>query len=425
MIPSSNEKQKSTCKPIVTTRLPGPFMPPKKQNHHKAYDDMAEIEEYKKIQKLLSPLKLGPKERSNLTRVLKQLERMPSNLDNDKLFEPLAKMQNQTHAILPQCQVQLEEMITLSQFPSRSLKGFVRKVLHAPTLGLYIIKQIPINTRDERSHLREWISKWQKYQKKCKYLTEINATFWNSPEGCVSIVAEYTQNASLADIVDTIGSVNEKSAALIAKGALECLSFFHRKNICFGGLVPAHIIVTKKGNVKFTPRHERWLSAPSNELEADIYELGYMILMMLIGELDIFDVTEDNDCCFLHSIQQQFFLSKLSIEARDFLCLCLKSSPTSRGKVGDLLNHPWLSMPHYKGPDVNLTEIISLCIPSGNNALESAEKQLEHVTKALKVVLMGQHYRSESVPCPKELADDLGLSVDFVRDKVHKAFSEL
>lgn len=155
MITNKSERPKQICKPIITNRLPSAFMNPQKYTPHKAYEDMTEIEEYKKMRNLLSPLKLGPKERSNLTKVLKQLERMPSSVDNEKLFEPLAKLHNQTSIILPQCQVQLDEMITLTQYPSRSLKAFIKKVLHAPTLELYIIKQIPINTRDERANLRE------------------------------------------------------------------------------------------------------------------------------------------------------------------------------------------------------------------------------------------------------------------------------
>lgn len=44
--------------------------------------------------------------------------------------------------------------------------------------------------------LKEWISKWELNCTTEQYI-KIYATFWNSPEGCVSVVTDYAANGSL------------------------------------------------------------------------------------------------------------------------------------------------------------------------------------------------------------------------------------
>lgn len=69
------------------------------------------------------------------------------------MLAPFAKIRNQSPVVYPQ--IQLEDMITLSKLNSSTLKATTRKVLHAPTLGLYTITQIPISTREEGAQLRD------------------------------------------------------------------------------------------------------------------------------------------------------------------------------------------------------------------------------------------------------------------------------
>lgn len=50
-------------------------------------------------------------------------------------------------------------MITLAVFKSTS--GTVKKMLHAPSLRIFCIKEVPISTRDMRQMIKEWIGKWE------------------------------------------------------------------------------------------------------------------------------------------------------------------------------------------------------------------------------------------------------------------------
>jgi len=152
---ATDSKAKNLPKPIVSSRLPKAFSQPIKKMKKKDFEEISEAEEYKKMKNLLSPIKVMPTEHAKLTKALKQLEKLPGKQENSDLYEPFSKARNQGQIILPQCQVQLEEMITLSSLNSQSLNGNIRKVLHAQTLELFAIKQIPISTRDERAHLRD------------------------------------------------------------------------------------------------------------------------------------------------------------------------------------------------------------------------------------------------------------------------------
>lgn len=90
--------------------------------------------------------------------------------------------------------IKLEQMITLAIFKSTS--GTVKKMLHAPSLRIYCIKEVPIQSRDMRQMIKEWINKWEKHCTTEQYI-KVNASFWNSPEGCVSVLIDYAANGSL------------------------------------------------------------------------------------------------------------------------------------------------------------------------------------------------------------------------------------
>jgi hypothetical protein len=105
-------------------------------------------------------------------------------------------------------------MITLAVFKSTS--GTVKKMLHAPTLRIFCIKEVPITSRDTRQMLKDWICKWEHHCTTDQYI-KINASFWNSPEGCVSVVTDYAANGSLLNLVQSIGSLPEMILKHLAK----------------------------------------------------------------------------------------------------------------------------------------------------------------------------------------------------------------
>ncbi len=56
--------------------------------------------------------------------------------------------------------IKLEEMITLGVMKGNHT-GSVKKMLHAPTLKMFAVKEEPISNKEVRKNLKEWITYWQ------------------------------------------------------------------------------------------------------------------------------------------------------------------------------------------------------------------------------------------------------------------------
>jgi hypothetical protein len=85
-------------------------------------------------------------------------------------------------------------MITLSVYKSTS--GTIKKMLHGPTLKIVCIKEVPLANRESRQIIKEWIAVWEQICVSDQFM-RIHETFWNSPEGCVSIVQDFAVKSSL------------------------------------------------------------------------------------------------------------------------------------------------------------------------------------------------------------------------------------
>ncbi len=70
-------------------------------------------------------------------------------------------------------------------------------MLHAPTLKLYALKEEPICNKDVRKNIKDWTIFWQNKLHSTGLHTKLYATFWNTPEGCVSILTELLNGGSL------------------------------------------------------------------------------------------------------------------------------------------------------------------------------------------------------------------------------------
>ena len=101
--------------------------------------------------------------------------------------------------------LRLDSMITLGVFKSTS--GTIKKMLHAPSLKIYSVKEVPIANVQIRQMLIDWIANWQH---NCQYsynntssdnFVRIHATHWNTPEGCVSVIMDNMPNGSLHNLM--------------------------------------------------------------------------------------------------------------------------------------------------------------------------------------------------------------------------------
>eukprot|EP01017_Pseudomicrothorax_dubius_P044396 TRINITY_DN7499_c0_g3_i1.p1 TRINITY_DN7499_c0_g3~~TRINITY_DN7499_c0_g3_i1.p1 ORF type:complete len:743 (+),score=107.15 TRINITY_DN7499_c0_g3_i1:42-2270(+) len=150
--------------------------------------------------------------------------------------------------------IKLEEMITLALIKSSRVTGAVKKMLHAPTLKLYAMKEEPVSSREIRKNLREWITSWQNSLHGHPNFVRICTTFWNSPEGCVSILTDLLTGGSLQNLLESVGSLSERVISQIASQILPALDFIHTKaNMTHGALTPSQILFDRNGTVKISP----------------------------------------------------------------------------------------------------------------------------------------------------------------------------
>jgi len=149
-------------------------------------------------------------------------------------------------------QVRLEDMITLSILKGTRNSGSVKKMLHAPSLKLYAVKEIPLSNREVRMILKEWIAMWQNAQESGKdSICNVYGTFWNVPEGCVSVVMEYLNAGSLENLLESAGALPEQVLLEIATKLLNCIRELHDSiGIAHGCIVPSQILLNQSGKLK-------------------------------------------------------------------------------------------------------------------------------------------------------------------------------
>mmetsp|Transcript_31451 Transcript_31451/g.54531 ORF Transcript_31451/g.54531 Transcript_31451/m.54531 type:complete len:314 (+) Transcript_31451:427-1368(+) len=309
---------------------------------------------------------------------------------------------------------------------------------------LYVVKEVPVATREVRQSLIEWLSRWQKLQRRHGGLINVNSTFWNSPEGCVSIVMEYCAGSSLAGLTDSVGGLPEVVLSHMSLQLLNTLNILHHKGFNHGGLTPSQVLFTKDCKVKLSlgissrkstlrdplPLYEK--AKRSGSTIDDIFDLGVILMGAYLGSYDFHEESRSlqDDCCLFHGLRTlpDFpQLKRVSPEFGELLCSCLKYDPTQRKTVTQLLTSRWFLLDQHRGPAVSLEELLTLAnswnrvVPS--ECLDAAQGQLERVCRALAVILpsCGER-RQPELSRVKELANDLGLEVPAVIQRLLSSF---
>ena len=99
--------------------------------------------------------------------------------------------------------------------------------------------------------LKDWTNKWEHQCTTDQYI-KINGAFWNSPEGCVSVVTDYAGNGSLQNLVSSVGGLPESILKHLAKSILRSLDFMHDQSMTHNNISCSQILFDRKGKVKVT-----------------------------------------------------------------------------------------------------------------------------------------------------------------------------
>ena len=67
--------------------------------------------------------------------------------------------------------IKLQDMITMVSLKQSKISGKTKKMLHAPTLNIFVVKEVPYTCKKTKGSLTKYLDDWQKYCHNCKNLT--------------------------------------------------------------------------------------------------------------------------------------------------------------------------------------------------------------------------------------------------------------
>jgi serine/threonine protein kinase len=128
--------------------------------------------------------------------------------------------------------------------------GNVQLVKHKLTQQFFALKVIQLNT--EESTCRAISQELRiNLSSQCPYLVSCYQSFYHN--GLVSIILEFMDGGSLADLLKKVGKVPENMLSAICKRVLRGLCYIHHeRRIIHRDLKPSNLLINHRGEVKIT-----------------------------------------------------------------------------------------------------------------------------------------------------------------------------
>nr|BCL66130.1 serine/threonine-protein kinase [Volvox africanus] len=193
---------------------------------------------------------------------------------------------------------------------------------------------------------------------------------YHVPEsGQISIVLEYVDGGSLADVLAKVGKIPENVLSKMTAKILRALAFLHKeKHLVHRDIKPANILMTISGEPKITDfgisafidstlaqchtflgtvtymSPER-INNMSYSSPADIWSLGLALVELATGQYP-YPAGAGPLQLMIHVLQEDAPLppaGKFGEEFRDFVRLCLAKEPHRRPTAEVLLGHPFIT----------------------------------------------------------------------------------
>ncbi|KXZ43451.1 hypothetical protein GPECTOR_90g538 [Gonium pectorale] len=209
---------------------------------------------------------------------------------------------------------------------------------------------------------------------------------YHVPEsGQISIVLEYVDGGSLADVLQKVGKIPENVLSKMTSKILTALSYLHReKHMVHRDIKPANILMSLSGEPKITDfgisafidstlaqcntflgtvtymSPER-INNAAYSFPSDIWSLGLALVELATGQYP-FDATEGPLQLMIHVLQEDPPLppaGQFSEEFRDFVRVCLAKEPHRRPPADALLKHPWIAK--FANDPVDLKAFMRCC----------------------------------------------------------------
>nr|BCL66198.1 serine/threonine-protein kinase [Volvox reticuliferus]BCL66266.1 serine/threonine-protein kinase [Volvox reticuliferus] len=230
---------------------------------------------------------------------------------------------------------------------------------------------------------------------------------YHVPEsGQISIVLEYVDGGSLADVLAKVGKIPENVLSKMTAKILRALAFLHKeKHLVHRDIKPANILMTISGEPKITDfgisafidstlaqchtflgtvtymSPER-INNMSYSSPADIWSLGLALVELATGQYP-YPAGAGPLQLMIHVLQEDAPLppaGEFGEEFRDFVRLCLAKEPHRRPTAEVLLGHPFITK--YASDPVSLKSFMQ-CVFNPHDKLDEIAIVFAHNYYAL------------------------------------------
>ncbi|CAN1330998.1 Mitogen-activated protein kinase kinase 6 [Linum perenne] len=221
----------------------------------------------------------------------------------------------------------------------------------------------------------------------CPHVVVCHHSFYHN--GAFSLLLEYMDRGSLADVIRQVNTILEPYLAVVCKQVLQGLVYLHHeRHVIHRDIKPSNLLVNHKGEVKITDfgvsamlansmgqrdtfvgtynymSPER-ISGSTYDYSSDVWSLGLVVLECAIGRFPYMRSEEEQEWpsfyelleAIVHSPPPSAPPDQFSPEFCSFVSACIQKDPNDRSSSLDLLCHPFIKK--FEDKDIDLGILLS------------------------------------------------------------------
>ncbi|KAG5126825.1 hypothetical protein AAZX31_10G102800 [Glycine max] len=261
--------------------------------------------------------------------------------------------------------------------------GVVQLVRHKWVGRLFALKVIQMNIQED---IRKQIVQELKINQasQCPHVVVCYHSFYHN--GVISLVLEYMDRGSLADVIKQVKTILEPYLAVVCKQVLQGLVYLHNeRHVIHRDIKPSNLLVNHKGEVKITDfgvsamlassmgqrdtfvgtynymSPER-ISGSTYDYSSDIWSLGMVVLECAIGRFPYIQSEDQQSWPSFYELLAAIVESpppsappdQFSPEFCTFVSSCIQKDPRDRLTSLELLDHPFIKKFEDKDLDLGI-----------------------------------------------------------------------
>ncbi|CAF2121366.1 mitogen-activated protein kinase kinase 6 [Brassica rapa] len=272
--------------------------------------------------------------------------------------------------------------------------GVVQLVRHKWAGKLFAMKVIQMNIQEEiRKQIVQEL-KINQASSQCPHVVVCYHSFYHN--GAFSLVLEYMDRGSLADVIRQVKTILEPYLAVVCKQVLQGLVYLHNeRHVIHRDIKPSNLLVNHKGEVKISDfgvsaslassmgqrdtfvgtynymSPER-ISGSAYDYSSDIWSLGMSVLECAIGRFPYLESEDQQNPPSFYELLAAIVENppptapsdQFSPEFCSFVSACIQKDPPARASSLDLLSHPFIKK--FEDKDIDLGILVGTLDPPVN-----------------------------------------------------------